>query len=127
MKSFNKRILSGVFAAFLIFPAMAQVITFEKHYSTTIDKSGRDMLPTDDGGYLIAATTENNDPNDLDIHMIRTNAYGDIIGTKTYGGAMVDFPNSMLRTNDGNFFVIGYTRSDGPGDQDVHLLKLDQD
>lgn len=122
----NQYLFVSLFLAFFATPSMGQMITFEKHYSTTIDQSGKDVLPTDDGGYMIAATTENSDPNDLDIHIIKTNAYGDIISTKNYGGAGVDFPNGILRTNDGNFFVIGYTRSDGPGDQDIYLLKLDQ-
>jgi hypothetical protein len=121
-----RKYVSLLIILFLSMTSIAQMITFEKHYPTDFDKSGKDVLPTDDGGYMIAATTENGDPNDLDIQMIKTNSYGEITAAKTIGGLQVDFPNGMLRTNDGNFFVIGYTRSNGAGDMDVYLLKINQ-
>jgi hypothetical protein len=106
--------------------AKAQIITFEKHYATTIDKSGKDVLPTDDNGYLIAATTKTSITDDLDIHIIKTNNYGDVLLTKTYGGARVEYPNCMIKMQDGNFFVVGYSQSFGSGDMDIYLLKLNQ-
>lgn len=109
----------------LSFPAKAQ-ITFARHYATTYDQSAKDVYPTADGGYLIAATTENNIMNDLDIIVVKTDAYGNIQSTKTYGGNSVDYPNNILPTNDGNFFIVGYSLSFGTGDQDIYLLKVDQ-
>src|ERR1044072_2512105 len=90
------------------YSATAQ-ITFEKHYATTFDQSGKDVIPTADGGYLITGTTENTTVNDLDVTVIKTNATGDILSTRVYGGSHVDFPNSITPTNDGNFFIIGAT------------------
>jgi hypothetical protein len=108
------------------FASSAQMITFEKHYYTDYDKSGKDILPTDDGGYLIAGTTENNNSSDLDIHVIKTDAYGEIMHTNTFGGDRVEYPNGMIKTSDNNFFIVGYTQSEGGGDMDVYLNKVNQ-
>ncbi|MDF2436665.1 MAG: lipoprotein [Bacteroidota bacterium] len=103
----------------------AQMITFHNHYSTTIDQSGKDVVQTADGGYLIAGTTENSDPTDLDMKITKTDAYGNIVSTKIYGGARVEYPNNMVATSDGNYLVVGFSQSFGGGDMDVYLMKID--
>lgn len=118
--------LSCILLIFCSFSMSAQMVTFEKHYPTTYDQSGKDVYPTADGGYLIAATTENANPNDLDILVIKTDSHGEILQTRTYGGGGVDYPNSMIPTSDGNFFIVGYTQSFGGGDQNIYLLKVNQ-
>ena len=104
----------------------AQLTTFQKIYPvTTLNQSGQDVLPTPDGGYLIAGNTENTILNDLDIKVVKTDSLGKELWTKTYGGTRPDYPNCILQTNDGNYFVVGYSQSFGGGDQDVYLIKID--
>jgi hypothetical protein len=122
----GQKLLSCIFLVFTSLMANAQMITFQKHYATTYDRSGKDVYPTADGGYLIAATTENTIVNDLDVMIIKTNSTGDILSTKTYGGNRVDYPNNMIPTSDGNFFIVGYTNSFSSGDQNIYLLKVNQ-
>jgi hypothetical protein len=110
-----------------ILTTRAQMITFQNHYAFSYDQSGKDVMQTDDGGYLIAGTTENSDPTDLNLVMTKTDAYGNITSQKNYGGSRVDYPNNMISSGDGNFFVVGYSQSFGPGDLDIWLLKVDQD
>jgi hypothetical protein len=120
------RSLGFILASFLFISAEAQIITFEKHYTTTVDKSGKEALQANDGGYIIAATTENSTVGDLDVEIIKTDDHGEIISTRTYGGSRVDFPNGILKTDGGDFFVVGYTQSFSGGDMNIYLLKLNQ-
>lgn len=120
------KLLSFIFLLLCSAGINAQMITFEKHYPTSFDQSGKDVYPTADGGYLIAATTENSNVNDLDILVIKTDSHGEILQTRTYGGGQVDYPNCILPTSDGNFFIVGYTQSFGGGDQNIYLLKVNQ-
>ncbi|MCW3072917.1 MAG: hypothetical protein JWO44_2807 [Bacteroidetes bacterium] len=122
----GKKLLGGILLTVSSLAANAQMVTFQKHYPTTYDESGKDVYPTADGGYLIAATTENTIANDLDIVVIKTNSVGDILSTKTYGGNRVDYPNNMIPTSDGNFFIVGYSNSFSSGDQNIYLLKVNQ-
>jgi hypothetical protein len=101
---------------------------FQKVYvSSPYDQEGQDVLPTPDGGYLIAGYTTNSTQYDCDVYIIKTDASGNKIATKNYGGAKPDFPYHMIKTMDGNYFIIGYSQSYGGGDMDVLLLKVDQD
>jgi len=98
--------------------------TFQKVYSSFYDQSGKDVLPTPDGGYILAGMTTNNTNNDMDVYLVKTNNLGDTLWTRSYGGAKPDYPNSILATSDGNYLVVGYTQSFGGGDYDVYLLKV---
>src|SRR4051812_24455113 len=93
-------------------------ITFQKVYPTLVNQSGKDLLVTPDGGYLIAGSTEDSIPGDSDIYIVKTNDTGDILWTKTYGGNEPEYPNSIIETDDGNYFIVGYTKSYGSGNYD---------
>ncbi|MBA3705868.1 MAG: T9SS type A sorting domain-containing protein [Bacteroidetes bacterium] len=99
---------------------------FQKVYqSSPFDQEGQDILQMPDGGYLIAGYTTNSTVNDLDVHVIKTDAFGNTVWTKSYGGNKPDFPYHMIATLDGNYFLIGYSQSYGGGDWDILLWKID--
>jgi hypothetical protein len=108
----------------LSFPTFSQITTFQKIYPATVNQSGRDVLPTADGGYLIAGSTETSIVNDVDIMIMKANSAGDLVWTKTYGGNMPEYPNGMIQISAGSYFVIGYTQSAGGGDSDNYILKI---
>jgi hypothetical protein len=98
--------------------------TFLKVYPTNLDKEARDVLATSDGGYIIAGSTNTSIMNDCDVYVIKTDANGDTVWTKSYGGPKPDYAFSMLETSDGNFFIVGYSQSYSAGDFDIYLLKI---
>jgi hypothetical protein len=117
----------GLFALSILlcsFSLMKGQTTFQKIYSATINQSGTDVAATSDGGYIIVSTTEDNILNDLDIRILKTNSSGDTVWTKNYGGSRPEYPNQLLPTSDGNYFIVGYTQSFGTGDQNIYLLKI---
>jgi ribosomal protein S11 len=60
---------------------------------------------------------------DGDIFLIKTDANGNIIWAKTYGGTDVDLAYSVQQTSDGGYIVAGKTSSFGAGA--VFLIKTD--
>jgi hypothetical protein len=98
---------------------------FQKSYNMPLDQEGQDVLPTADGGYLIAGYTNTSILYDCDLMIFKTDAFGNQLWTKTYGGNKPDFPYHMLATNDGNYFLVGYSQSYGGGDLDILLQKID--
>jgi hypothetical protein len=100
-------------------------ILFSRLYATNYDKTSREVLPTGDGGYLIAGMTNNSDPADCDAYIIKTDNNGIMQWDKTFGGAKPDYPYSMIETTDGNFMIVGFSYSFGSGDEDIYLLKID--
>lgn len=119
----SKHLFIYLFILCCPFFANAQT-TFQKVYSSVYDQEGLDALPTDDGGYIITGFTTNDIINDMDVYIVKTNGLGNIVWTKSYGGIKPDFSNSIVKTNDGNYFSLGYSQSFGGGDYDIWLLKI---
>ena len=78
---------------------------------------------TSDGGYIIAGSTDLNS-GPLDVYLIKTNASGDTLWTRTYGGTNADGGSSVQQTSDGGYIVAGFTTSFGDTvNGDVYLIK----
>jgi len=86
------------------------------------DNAGYSVSPSDDGGFIIAGYTESVGVG-TDVYLIRTNANGDTLWTRAFGGAELDFGYSVQQTTDGGFIVAGSTSSFGAGNEDVYLVK----
>lgn len=124
-----RSIVAALALAFLIFFAgisYGQTYFQKVYYNSPYEQEGQDVVATPDGGYLIAGYTTNSTFNDCDVYIIKTDGNGNLLWTKTYGGAKPDFPYHLIPTNDGNYFLIGYSQSYGGGDYDILLLKIDQ-
>ncbi|MBC7695366.1 MAG: T9SS type A sorting domain-containing protein [Burkholderiales bacterium] len=118
-------ILSLIISFFILQMQTRAQSYFQKTYPMSNDQEGQDVLPTSDGGYLIAGYTNTSILYDCDLLIIKTDAVGNKLWSKTYGGNKPDFPYHMLATNDGNYFLIGYSQSYGGGDMDILLQKID--
>jgi hypothetical protein len=82
---------------------------------------------TSDSGYVIIGITELFGTSNLNIYLIKTNAYGDTLWTRTYGGTEWDGGRSVQQTSDGGYIIAGTTSSYGAGGADVYLIKTDAD
>jgi hypothetical protein len=49
----------------------------------------------------------------------------DIIWNKAYGGQGIDYCESLIKTQDGGFVMVGRTNSSGAGDYDIFILRTD--
>jgi hypothetical protein len=77
---------------------------------------------TTDGGYILAGFTPSiNGQND--VYLIKTNASGETIWAKTYGGAGNEGASSVDQTLDGGYIIVGTTDSFGAGSADIYLIK----
>ncbi len=79
---------------------------------------------TSDGGYIIAGLADSFGAGGLDVWVIRTDANGDTLWMKSYGGTADDVGYSVQQTSDGGYIVVGGTGSYGAGKGDVWLIKI---
>jgi len=94
-------------------------------YGGSDDDWGESVILTQDGGFAIAGYTYSYDVGGGDFWLIRTDASGDTLWTRTYGGSDWEVGYSVVQTDDGGFAVCGYTRSFGAGGLDAWLVRTD--
>ncbi len=60
-----------------------------------------------------------------DIYVIRLDATGNVLWTRSIGGPDAEFAYQHVIMNDGSIVVAGYTYSYSQGNEDLYLIKLD--
>jgi hypothetical protein len=94
-----------------------------KTYGGPFDDNLISFQHTIDGGYILAGSTSSFGNGNGDAWLIKTNAVGDTIWTKTYGGTESDGIYSICQTIDGGYIMTGATRSYGAGWYDLWLIR----
>jgi hypothetical protein len=83
------------------------------------------LIETRDGNYVVVGYTQAGEDQASDAWVFQLNRYGEEMWSHTYGGDLADEARAVVQTRDGGFAVGGYTHSQGQGQSDVWLLRLD--
>jgi len=106
--------------------AQAPDTMWTKVYGGNNREYGYDIQQTIDGGYIIVGKTNSFGAGAFDLWLIKTDSYGDINWTKTYGGNSDDEGRSVQRTSDGGYIIIGNIKPVSINDEDIWLLKTNE-
>jgi hypothetical protein len=98
---------------------------WNKTYGGTGDDYANYMIQTADGGYMLAGTADSFGAGGDDFWLVKTDATGNQVWNKTFGGNGDDFLNSVIRTADGGYALVGGTRIFGASIGDAWLIKID--
>ncbi len=116
---------SGIYFIFLVKTDAYGDMQWAKSYRITFRDWAYSVQQTSDGGYIVAGHVCYPYTSNCDVLLIKTDANGNIIWAKTYGGTSGDWAYSFQQTSDGGYIVAGFTASFGAGGQDVFLIKTD--
>jgi hypothetical protein len=118
---------AGMDDFYLVKTDMNGVILWTKTYGGTNNDDAASVAQTSDGGYIITGMTSSfADPNG-DVYLVKTNASGDTLWTKTYGdveSGSMDMGNYVGQTADGGYIIAGVTSSTSSGEFGL-LIKTD--
>jgi hypothetical protein len=84
---------------------------WERTYGGTDWDFGYSIRQTSDEGYIICGGTYSYGKGDEDYYLLKTNAQGDTLWTRTFGGNQRDEARSVIQTSDGGYAITGFTMS----------------
>jgi hypothetical protein len=92
-----------------------------KTFGGRLTDVGSSVQQTQDGGYIIAGRTYTQGEGHTNAWLIRTDAGGDTIWGRAYGGTDANWGNTVCQTTDGGYIVAGGTGAS----REIWLLKSD--
>lgn len=110
---------------------------WRRYFGGTNNDRSYDAWETEDGGFLMTGTSESVDFDKIDpkgsydYWAVRLTPAGDLVWTKSFGGAEIDNSYASMKTNDGNYIMVGDSRSSDQdvtsprGNADAWLVKFD--
>lgn len=100
-------------------------VMWEKTIGGPGDDNGWAVLELSDGNLVIGGFTTSQGAGGLDCQLVKTDAQGDPLWTKTFGGVKDDRCWAVAPTGDGGYVLAGETSSTGAGKRDCYLVKTD--
>ena len=92
-------------------------------YGGTIREYGFCLIQASDGGYAFAGSTCSFGAGNHDSWLVKTDGFGNMEWSQTYGGTDSDGTTSLIQTADGGYVLSGTTCSFGQGENDFWLVK----
>jgi hypothetical protein len=87
---------------------------WSKKYSGGYNHNPECIKQTSDGGYIVCGGTQAYGAGDLDLYVMRLDAAGAVLWTRTIGDADTNYGFSIFQTPDGGFILNGSNVSAGP-------------
>lgn len=101
-------------------------LEWSKFFGGSFTDTPLGVLETTENNFIIAGSSDSEDFNisnnkgTYDFWITKISATGDLIWEKSFGGSEIDEARAITATNDGNFIVVGDTRS---SDKDISANK----
>jgi hypothetical protein len=95
---------------------------WSNYYGGSFTDTPYDVIQTSDNGYIIVGSSDSDDVDisnnkgEYDFWVIKISETGELLWEKNFGGSEIDEARSIEATSDGNYMIVGDTRSN---DQDV--------
>ena len=103
----------------------------EARWVRTIDVPGDqrvfEVARAADGAFVVVGTTATNRGANRDVYVVRVDAGGNLVWTRTYGGAPDDVGHGVVALSGGEVLVTGYGGTRSNGSNDVYLIRLKTD
>jgi hypothetical protein len=106
----------------------AGTLQWNKIYGGSGSEWGLHIAQTTEGGYVVSGITTTFGAGVRDAWLFKTDASGNMMWNKTYGGINHENPYSLIQANDGTYVIAVGTESFGYGTtgiQDMLLVKTD--
>lgn len=112
-------------------------LEWSRYFGGTFTDTPFDVIETQEGNFIIAGSSDSNDVDisgnkgTYDFWVVQISDVGDLIWEKSFGGSEIDEAHGIVSAADGNYILVGVTRSsDGDvsfnhGAADLWAIKID--
>jgi hypothetical protein len=98
-----------------------------RNYGGWNDDCAESVIEGNYGGFVVAGWTTSFGAGSSDIWLLRIDADGDTLWTRTFGGPDRDFAYCIDRTSEGDYILAGWTENFGALGSDFYLVKVEGD
>jgi hypothetical protein len=98
---------------------------WSRHYGGNSYDECMSVQQTADGGYILAGWTSSFGAGSYDFWLVKTDADGDSLWSRAFGGSNIELCYSVQQTTDGGYILGGRTESFGAANQNMWLVKTD--
>lgn len=102
-------------------------IIWQKTFGGLMNDFATDAIELDDGSLMLIGTTQSFGTGPISMYVIRTDAGGNEIWSRTFGGTGTDGGSELLQINNNEVMLLGFTNSFGAGDRDIYLQTVSLD
>jgi hypothetical protein len=102
------------------------IIQWQRSYGGSGNDKFYSIRQTDEGGYIVAGSTESFGAGKKDAWVLKLDAFGIIQWERTYGGSEEDEAFFIHQTFDGGYVIAVRSQSFGEGHDEALLLKTDR-
>ncbi len=99
-------------------------VVWNRTFDDSADDAGRAVAYVKDKGYLVAGYTDVSGSGNYDFLLLKIDTSGNVLWNRTYGGQQSDKAYAITVTS-GACIVAGDTRSQGNGESDAWVVKVD--
>ena len=111
-------------------------LQWSKYYGGSFTDTSYGVAKTDDNGFIMIGSSDSEDVDingnigSYDFWAVRISSTGSIVWEKSFGGTEIDEARAITTTEDGNFMIVGDTRSSdnhvsiNKGAADLWILKI---
>ena len=109
---------------------------WRNYFGGSFTDTSYDCIETDDAGFILIGSSDSNDVDisgnkgSYDFWIVKIDMNGSFVWEKTYGGSEIDEARSIVKTSDGNYIIVGDSRSSNgdisspKGAADMWLIKI---
>lgn len=111
-------------------------LQWSNFFGGTFTDTAYDVVETQEGSFIIVGSSDSTDVDisdnkgAYDFWVVKISGSGDLVWEKNYGGSEIDEAHAIISSSDGNYLIVGETRSnDGDiafnnGAADVWVIKI---
>ena len=116
----------GGIVFFIYQPVFAQPpdTLWTKVFQVGVAAYGNSVQQTADEGFIVAGKSFKDFTTDSDIYLIKTDANGETLWTKTIGDSLAQVGNCIQQTSDGGYIIAGFTGTPA-GSRNAYIVKTD--